>query len=206
LYQTNINSAESGSIKNISMENLLQQKTHEWEVERSEAEGKSGDDMAAKFAHIKGWGIDADPDNEPTYPMKHYNGDDHKRLNYDRPVQQLETVEMLQSNERPALSATFGTSSPPSGLSGQLRRFAFRYSEGKWNHWLMLLLADRVNMVEGIIDDMKHGHFPNIIAERGWTAEWKYNRKNFMRNVAIGAAVTAGLFMMMSATKKLRRA
>lgn len=188
------------------MENLVKQKTREWEVANSEAGGKTDADMAARYAHIKGWGIDADPDNEPTYPMKHYNGDDHKRLNYVRPPQQLQTVEILQSNERPTLSAAFGTTLPPSGLSGNIRRMAFKYSEGKWHHWLMLLLADRVNMVEGMVDDMKKGHFPNIIAERGWAAEWKYNRRDLVRNVAIGAAVTAGLFMMLSVTKRLRKA
>lgn len=188
------------------MDNLIRQKTREWEVDKSEAEGKPSEDMQAKYAHIKGWGIDADPENEPTYPMKHYNGDDYKRLNYDRPTQQRETVEMLHSNERPSVTAVFGTTAPLKGLSGKLRRHAFKYSEGNWNHWLTLLLADRVDMVEGIVEDIKKGHFPNIIAERGWTAEWKYNRKNFIKNVAIGAAVTAGLFMMLSATKRLRNA
>lgn len=188
------------------MENITEQKTRQWAVNRSEATGKDGGDMATKYAHIKGWGIDADPENEPTYPMKHYNGDDHKRLNYDRPSQQPETVEILHSNERPGVTAAFGTSSPPSGLSGKLRRHAFKYSEGRWNHWLTLLLADRVNMVEGIIDDLRKGHFPNIIAERGWTAEWKYNRKNFIKNIAIGTGVAVALFAFFSAAGKRRMA
>jgi hypothetical protein len=34
------------------------------------------------YKNIPGWGIDADPENEPTYPMKTYTGDDHKRSNY----------------------------------------------------------------------------------------------------------------------------
>ena len=34
------------------------------------------ENLEQKFAHIKGWGIDADPENEPTYPMKNYTGDD----------------------------------------------------------------------------------------------------------------------------------
>ncbi len=45
-------------------------------------------------------------------------------------------VEVLHSNERPHLTAVFGTSSPPSGLSGSIRRFAFRYSESSYGHWL----------------------------------------------------------------------
>jgi len=136
--------------------------------------------------------------------MKNWPGDDHVRLKYERPPIQPQREELLKSNERPSRSAVHGTSVPPSGLSGRLRRYAFRYSEGQWRHWLTLVLADRVNMVEGIADDFSKGHFPNIIAERGWTAEWKYNRKNFLSNVAAGVAVTAGLLLVFSATRKLR--
>lgn len=171
------------------MERVTEQKTREWATNKSEATGKNTDDLASKFAHIKGWGIDADPENEPTYPMKHYTGDDYRRLNYDRPTQQTRTVEILHSNERPTITAVFGTSTPPKGLSGQLRRHAFKYSEGNWNHWLTLLLADRVDMIEGIVEDVKKGQFPNIIAERGWTAEWKYNRQNFILNTALGVSI-----------------
>ena len=159
--------------------------------------------LADQYKHIPGWGIDADPKNEPTYPMKHYTGDDHERLNYDRPVQQPETVEVLHSNERPNITAVFGTSAPPSGLSGVIRRYAFKYSEGSWGHWLPLLLADRVNMVEGIVDDLAHGHIPNIWAEKGYNAEWKYNKKGLVIKVATTAAVVFALSALLS--KKKRR-
>ena len=158
------------------------------------------------YKSIPGWNSDADPENEPTYPMKHYNGDDHKRLDYERPTQQPQNVEILHSNERPNITAVFGTTCPPKGLSGKLRRHAFNYSEGNWNHWLTLILADRVNAIEGIIDDVKEGRFPNIIAERGWTAEWKYNKKNVIKNVAIGIGVTMILFNVLSIVRKRRLA
>ncbi len=161
------------------------------------------ENLADQYKHIPGWGIDADPKNEPTYPMKHYTGDDHERLNYDRPVQQPETVEVLHSNERPNITAVFGTSAPPSGLSGVIRRYAFKYSEGSWGHWLPLLLADRVNMVEGIVDDLAHGHIPNIWAEKGYNAEWKYNKKGLVIKVATTAAVVFALSALLS--KKKRR-
>ncbi len=143
--------------------------------------------------NIKGWGIDADQENEPTYPMKKFTGDDRKHLNYARPPLQTTDVEILHSNERPGLTAVFGTSTPPSGLSGKIRRFAFQFSEGSWGHWLPLLLADRVNVVEGIVDDIKQGHFPNILAERGWKAEWKYNRKGVIQKAVIGAAIATAV-------------
>jgi hypothetical protein len=58
--------------------------------------------------------------------------------------------------------------------------------------WL-LILADRINSAEGIADDLRHGHVPNIFAERGWNAAWKYDRKNVIKRVAIGAVVTTAV-------------
>jgi hypothetical protein len=63
-------------------------------------------------------------------------------------------------------------------------------------------LADRVGAIEGIIEDLKKGHVPNIFAERGWGAEWKYNRKNFLLKIAAAAAVTAITISVLSAKKK----
>lgn len=154
------------------------------------------------FSHIKGWGIDADPENEPTYPIKKYTGDDHKRINWERPPLQPVTVEVLHSNERPSLSAVFGATAPPSGLSGAIRRYAFKYSESSYGHWLPLLLADRVNVVEGIVDDLKQGHVPNIFAEKGWAAEWKYNRKAVLQKAATAAIVTFVVLVSLNKKKK----
>jgi hypothetical protein len=133
------------------------------------------------YKNIPGWGMDADPENEPTYPMKNYTGDDHERINYERSEQQPQTVEILMSNERPAITRVFGTSVPPSGLSGAIRRYAFQHSEDRYRHWIPLILADRVNVFEGIIDDLKSGYLPNLIKERGLAMEWKYNRKGVIK-------------------------
>lgn len=154
------------------------------------------------YSHINGWGIDADPRNEPTYPMKNYTGDDHQRLNWERPPLQTATVEVLQSTERPSLTAVFGTSSPPTGLSGVIRRYAFTFSESEYGHWLPLLLADRINVVEGIVDDLKQGHIPNIFAEKGWKADWKYNRKGLVQNVLVGVVVTTAVIALLSRKKR----
>lgn len=146
--------------------------------------------IANERTDIPGWGHDADPKDKPNYPMKKWNGADHDRLNYERGPQQPVDIEVLHSNERPSMTTVFGTSSPPSGVSGALRRYAFKYSEGSAAHWMTLILADRINSVEGIVDDIKHGYFPNFIKERGWTAEWKYNRKSLVTKLVVGAAVT----------------
>ncbi len=155
------------------------------------------ENLSDKYAHIKGWGVDADPENDPTYPMKKYNGDDHKRIHYERRPQQQVNIEILHSNERPGVTTVFGASCPPSGLSGQLRRYAFRYSESSYLHWLPLIAADRINALEGIVDDLKKGQVPNIVGEWGWGAEWKYNRKKFVAKIAVGAVITAGIVALL---------
>jgi len=141
------------------------------------------------YKNIPGWGMDADPENEPTYPMKNYTGDDHERINYERSQQQPQTVELLMSIERPAVTRVFGTSIPPSGLSGSIRRYAFKHSEDRYRHWIPLILADRINVIEGLIDDIKERRFPNMIKERGLAMEWRYNRTGVIKKVGTLALV-----------------
>ncbi len=140
-------------------------------------------------SQIKGRSVDADPKNDPTYPMKHRTDGEHAGYAWERPQQQPISVEVLHSNERPDLTAVFGTSTPPSGPSGAIRRLAFKYSESSYGHWLPLMLADRVSVVEGVVGDLKQGHVPNVLAERGWRAEWKHNRKSLIRRILAGVAV-----------------
>ena len=140
---------------------------------------------AKDTSQIKGWGVDADPKNDPTYPMKNRNNGEHAGYSWERPPQQPITTEILHSIERPNVTSVFGTSTPPSGLSGSIRRFAFRYSESSYGHWLPLMLADRVSVVEGVLDDLKHGRVPNVFAELGWKAEWKYNRTSLVRRICV---------------------
>ena len=154
------------------------------------------------YTQIPGWGMGADPENEPTYPLKNYTGDDHKRLNWERPLLQEQTVEVLKSNERPSLSAVFGTSTPPKGLSGVIRRHAFKYSESSYGHWLPLLLADRINVVEGIIEDISTGVIPNIFVERGWKSEFKYNKAGLAKKVLLRAAILGVVVICLSQKKK----
>jgi hypothetical protein len=154
------------------------------------------------YSHIKGWGVDADPKNDPTYPIKHRTNEEHKGYSWERPPLQPVNIEVLHSNERPNVTAVFGTSVPPSGLSGMIRRFAFKYSESSYGHWLPLLVADRVNVVEGIVDDLMHGHIPNIFAEKGWNAEWKHNPKGLVTKVLVGIVVTSAVVALMSRKKK----
>jgi hypothetical protein len=53
------------------------------------------------------------------------------------------------------------------------------------------VLADRVSVVEGILDDLKHGHVPNVFAERGWKAEWEHNRTGLVQRILVRAVLVS---------------
>lgn len=153
---------------------------------------------------VLGWGVDADPENDPTYPMRDISRDSKGGLDWERPTLQQENVEVLRSTEHNRRPAVFGTSTPPSGLSGAIRREAFKRSEGKWSHWLMLLAADRINVVEGIGDDLLHGRVPNIPAEMGIRSEMRYSMPGLVRKVAVTGAVLAVIVVLVRASQPAR--
>ena len=150
----------------------------------------------ANTSAIIGWGVDADPNNDPTYPMRNQLGDRGLTRQWNRPPVQQPHVEILQSIEHVRQPAVVGTSTPPSGLSGKLRRFAFRWSESNGLHWVILLGADRVNVFEGVISDLRRGHMPNIPAEMGIRSELKYNKSGFIRKILLTAIVLATLIAL----------
>jgi len=133
--------------------------------------------------------------------MKNYTGDDHNRINYERSEQQPQDVEILMSTERPAITRVFGTSVPPAGLSGIIRRYAFKHSEDRYRHWIPLILADRINVFEGLIEDIGEGHFPNMIKERGLAMEWKYNRASLIKKAAVATAAGLVLYALVKRKK-----
>ena len=150
-------------------------------------------------SQIKGWGVDADPKNDPTYPMKNRTDGEHAGYSWERPPQQPITVEVLHSNERPDLTSVFGTSTPPLGVSGVIRRLAFRYSESSYGHWLPLMLADRVSVAEGVLGDLKNGRVPNVFAERGWRADWQHNRTGLvLRTLTRVALISAAVAFLLT--------
>jgi len=152
-------------------------------------------------AGIKGWGVDANPKNDPTYPYRERDKEDHSGQ-WDRPAIQPLDVEVLQSIEHTKRPAVVGTSTPPSGLSGTLRRLAFRKSESNLLHWVLLLGADRVNLVEGFVQDLSRGKVPNIPAERGWPAGWRHNKSGMLMK---GAGTVALLALAAGVVRRRRR-
>jgi hypothetical protein len=142
---------------------------------------------------IPGHGIDADPKNDPTYPMRLRDPSIPKGISWERPPLQSTDREVLHSNEHPGLTAVFGTAVPPCGLSGVLRRYAFKHSESTYRHWLSLMAADRINIIEGVFHDFAHGRVPNIFAERGLAADWRFNRGAFITKCIVAGVIVGAV-------------
>jgi len=149
-----------------------------------------------QLSHINGWGADLDHKDRPGYPMERtpprFIPQSEGRL-----PEQPQNVEILVSTERPGITPIFGTAQPPKGLSGMIRRVAYRWAENDLRHWLLLLAADRVNVVEGIGEDLAKGKVPNVLAEMGIKSEWEHNRAGLVKKVAIaGAVVGTAVYLM----------
>ena len=150
---------------------------------------------------IVGWGVDADPANDPTYPYRDRTRDEGLTSAWERPPQQQSDVEILQSIEHIRRPAVYGTATPPKGISGMIRRAAFRWSESNWLHWLMLMGADRINVVEGVVEDLARAKIPNIPAEMGIRSEWQHNKKGLATKVAVTAGVAVLAYALFSRSR-----
>src|SRR5215213_3206439 len=69
-------------------------------------------------SQIKGWGVDADPKNDPTYPMKLRNDGEHSGYSWERPLKQRPTGPHLRVRD---IDAAFGAErrAPPPGFQVQ---------------------------------------------------------------------------------------
>jgi hypothetical protein len=153
-------------------------------------EGQPGYSGRRHHEGIVGWGVDLPIERRPAYPRE--RTPPRLEVPWDKPERQRQNVEVLMSVEHVERPPVFGSVQPPSGLSGVIRRAAFGWAEADIRHWLTLILADRINVVEGVIDDLAHGHIPNIFAEMGWKAKYKHNKAGFFVKIGIMSAV-AGL-------------
>jgi hypothetical protein len=154
---------------------------------------------------IQGWGIDLKPEDRPAYPMWKKTENTGSHYTEETIPMQKAKFKELQSIEVPDRTPVIGQTVPPSGLSGLIRKFAFRYGEGSFGHWLPLIFADRVNMFEGVLNDFLHLRVPNLWKEMGLGAEWKYNRKKFVQKAALSTVLlagAAGLFLFLTNDQK----
>ena len=140
---------------------------------------------------INGWGADADKSLRPAHKMWEIPLDG-TGAHWESPDQQPGFKDFV-SVERPRVTLVFGNTVPPKGLSGLVRRIAFKKSEGTFSHWMLLIFADRIGIVEGYLDDFRHGVVPHPLRERGWNMDKKFKTRRYYKVMALSGLVTVGL-------------
>jgi hypothetical protein len=121
-------------------------------------------------ARIPGWGADLDPADRPSVPRERF-APEATGAHWDFPERQPELTPRERSIEHGMLTPVFGTVAPLHGLSGAVRRYAYRYSEGRAAHWLLLIAGDRVDAVGSHLKSFGTLRPDNPFTETGVTAE-----------------------------------
>jgi hypothetical protein len=121
-------------------------------------------------ARIPGWGVDLDPKDRPSVPREVFDPGS-TGAHWDYPDEQQGGEGRERSIEHGQLTPVFGTSSPLHGISGGIRRYAYRYGEGRAAHWLILLLGDRVDAWGAHVASLATLRPDNPVTETGVLSE-----------------------------------
>jgi hypothetical protein len=133
---------------------------------------ESSDELRAR---IPGWGADLDPKDRPSVPKLQFQ-ENVTGAHWEFPERQPEKWPRERSIEHEFLTPVFGTAQPPSGISGAIRKYSYaKYSEGRAAHWLLLVLADRVDAWENHLTSFLTLHPDNPITETGVRSEFTHH-------------------------------
>lgn len=114
-------------------------------------------------ARIPGWGVDLDPADRPSYPRLRYDPD-ATGAHWRFPERQSGSEGRERSIEHAFVTPVFGTAQPLHGVSGAVRRLAYRrYSEARLAHWLLLIVGDRIDAGGAHLRSLASGR-PNVPA------------------------------------------
>ena len=125
-------------------------------------------------ARIPGWGVDRDPAVRPAVPRLQFDPT-RSGAHWEFPERQPEKWPRERSIEHRFLTPVFGTSCPPKGISGLMRRRAYAFSEARAAHWLILLAADRVDAVGSHLRSFLTLRPDNPITETGVLSEFSHH-------------------------------
>ncbi|CAM3205394.1 hypothetical protein BST27_26650 [Mycobacterium intermedium] len=133
-------------------------------------------DCAGLRARIPGWGADLDPKDRPSFPKLQDNEPPANGAHWEFPERQPSHWPRERSIEHQFLTPVLGTSCPPKGISGAVRKFAYRkYSEARAAHWLLLIAADRVDALESHLASFLTARPDNPLTETGIRSEFTHH-------------------------------
>ncbi|KQR20716.1 hypothetical protein ASF79_11310 [Agreia sp. Leaf335] len=126
-------------------------------------------------ARIPGWGADLDPADRPSVPKMRFDPD-ATGAHWIFPERQAYDGFREKSIEHEMLTPVFGTAVGLKGLSGIIRRYSYaHFSEGRAGHWLLLLGADRVDVLESRVTSLFAGKPDSPVAETGVHSEFTHH-------------------------------
>ncbi len=132
-------------------------------------------------ARIPGWGVDLDPQDRPSVPRERFDPD-ATGAHWDFPERQPEKWPRERSIEHAMLTPVFGTSCPPKGLSGVIRRYSYaKYSEARAAHWLLLMAADRVDTLESTLRSFLTLRMNQTPVKRQWPRLFEHIRNGYLK-------------------------
>ncbi len=90
------------------------------------------------------WGVDLEPSRRPGVPMMR-DPQPWPNTRFPPEPQRGESAVPMHGRPNKTMPPVFGTSVPLRGLSGVVRRLAYRLPDHYPSHWLLMLLGDRVD-------------------------------------------------------------
>lgn len=91
------------------------------------------------------WGVDLDPARRPGVPMMRKDPQPLPNTRFPPERQPGEPSSPKHGRPNKPMPPVFGTAIPPRGLSGAIRKLAYRYPDHYPRHWLLMMLGDRVD-------------------------------------------------------------
>lgn len=169
---------------------------------------------------IPGWGVDLDPADRPSVPRERFDPG-ATGAHWEFPERQPEERPRERSIEHGTLPPVFGTTLPLRGVSGVVRRYAYRrFSEARAAHWLLLMAGDRIDVVESRVLAAVRGRPDDPVAEtgvrsevshHGWSSRAGAGRADVVHQpmdpvIVAGPWVLGGLAAVVVARRLARRA
>jgi hypothetical protein len=122
-------------------------------------------------ARIPGWGVDLDPADRPSHPKLQY-APESTGARWRFPERQPGAEGRERSIEHAFVTPVFGTAQPLHGISGSIRRLAYRrFSEARLAHWMLLIAGDRVDAWGSHVRSFASLHPDNPVTQTGVRAE-----------------------------------
>jgi hypothetical protein len=120
---------------------------------------------------IPGWGVDLDPADRPAVPRE-TTEERPEGATWDLPERQPARGYRERSIEHADLTPVFGTAQPLRGVPGAIRRVAYeRFSEARTAHWLILMGADRTEVLLSTLRSFASTRPDNPVTQTGIRAE-----------------------------------